>query len=93
MIDCDSYSIVRKHLELANGSKISIQASNTHYCTPRGWRPPYTEVEVWADKGLAEYLDAVTGEGWYKDAFEEEPFTNISVKHVNDYIETVGGVK
>lgn len=30
----------------ADGFQVSVQASNTHYCTPRNNEGPYTEVEV-----------------------------------------------
>lgn len=35
-----------KRLELEDGESISVQASRTHYCTPRGDRGPWTEVEI-----------------------------------------------
>lgn len=34
-------------VECADGTTLSVQASRTHYCTPRDNVGPYTEVEVW----------------------------------------------
>jgi hypothetical protein len=42
---------VTNAIQLKDGSTLSIQASETHYCTPRETKPyhAYTHFEVWID--------------------------------------------
>jgi hypothetical protein len=57
-----------KHLRCADGLKLSVQASNMHYCTPCNNAGPYTAVEVGYPTGAvpefveyAEDADSLTG--------------------------------
>mgnify|MGYP000453333190 CR=1 FL=1 len=39
-------TVVRPHLNLADGTTASVQASHSHNCTPRNNEGPYSHVEV-----------------------------------------------
>ena len=39
------YVKIRPRIECADGFIVSVQASHTHYCTPRDNRGPYSHVE------------------------------------------------
>lgn len=41
-----SYKLPRRPITLADGNRMSLQASETHYCTPRNDDGPYTAIEV-----------------------------------------------
>jgi hypothetical protein len=45
-----------KPIECADGLTMSVQASETHYCSPRSNLGPYTEVEVGFPSQLVEEL-------------------------------------
>lgn len=39
--------VVLPEVRLADGTRLSVQASDMHYCTPRHMAGPYSTVEVW----------------------------------------------
>ena len=41
-----NFKLPRKAIKLNDGSTISLQASEAHYCTPRNDDGPYTHIEV-----------------------------------------------
>ena len=54
-------TIVRFPLPLKNGGTISVQASDTHYCTPRNNEGPWTEFETGTciredDEGVSSFV-------------------------------------
>lgn len=69
-----------------DGSTMSVQASENHYCTPRSNTGPYTHVEVWCLIGST--LPIVEFE--YDD---EEPSAQVDINAVVEYIDNRGGIK
>lgn len=70
----------------ADGTTLSVQASKTHYCSPRDDIGPYTEVEVWNIRcdNEVEVLE-----------FEyngEEPSAYVDINAVVAYIDRHGGL-
>ena len=71
------------HVFCKDGEHLSVQASKTHYCTPRDDYGPYTHVEigfpsVWDDDLFGEQYDDVAG--------------NVDIAHVACYIDKHGGI-
>ena len=85
---------VHKALWLNDGSRISVQASETHYCSPRDDDGPYTKVECGflADKGG----EAITPPDEWKDyadgEFPNDVYGYVPVTLVMDYIADHGGI-
>lgn len=53
--------LVREHLVCKDGTTISVQASEFHYCTPRNNEGPWTEFETGTvlregDEGVSGYV-------------------------------------
>jgi hypothetical protein len=71
------------HVECADGTTISVQASLYHYSTPRSDRGPYTHVEVWlATAPVTEF-----------DYDKEYPSAYIPIEKVVEFIDNHGGFK
>ena len=71
------------HVECADGTTISVQASQFHYSTPRSDRGPYTHVEVWlASAPVTEF-----------DYDEEGPSAYVPIEKVVEFIDNHGGFK
>lgn len=66
-----------------DGTTLSVQASETHYCTPRENKGPYTEVEVWC-------VTAPVTEFEYDS---EEPSAYVPIEQVALFIDNHGGFK
>jgi len=64
-----------------DGAKLSVQASATHYCTPRFDFGPYTEVEVWCANVLVTEFE-------YSDS---EPSAYVPIELVVEFIDNHGG--
>lgn len=75
------YKEIAKKVVCADGASASIQASETHYCTPRSNQGPYTAVEVWV-------LDGTVTEFDYDD---EEPSAYVPIEQVVQWIDNHGG--
>ena len=80
------------HLTCSDGTTLSVQASNFHYCEPRvnhrdlnGRK--YTHIEVWC-------VSAAVPDSWleYGDT-ENNPFAYIPIEMVEDFIDLHGGIK
>ena len=69
-------------VKCANGTTLSVQASQWHYCTPRDNKGPYTEVEVWC-------VSAPVTEFEYSD---EEPSAYVPIEAVVLFIDNHGGM-
>ena len=82
---------IRKRIVCKDGTKLSVQASETHYCQPRvnqnklqGMK--YYQVEVWR-------VSCEVPNEWlqYGDP-EENPFAYIPIEMVEDFIDSHGGM-
>ena len=85
----DTYQIkeLHDHIFCADGTKVSVQASHTHYCTPRNDTGPYTRLEVG-------YPSADPPEAWAKYADGEYPsdvYGYVPVAMIREFIEAHGG--
>ena len=70
-------------VECADGTTVSVQASQFHYCTPRTDKGPYTHVEVWlATAPVTEF-----------DYDKEYPSAYIPIEKVVEFIDNHGGFK
>lgn len=72
------------HITCADGFTLSVQASATHYCSPRDNEGPYTSVEVWG---------CGCPEGWEDYGDGDDPYSQIPVQMVLDLVAKHGGVK
>lgn len=70
------------HIVCADGTRLSVQASSTHYCTPRSDFGPYTHVEVWR-------VTAPVTEFEYDS---EEPSAYVPIEKVVAFIDNHGGI-
>jgi len=80
---------VRKAVKCADGTTLSIQASDGHYCSPRvnsDETDEYTEVEVWR-------VSKEVPESWkeYGDS-ENSPYAYIPVNLVQEFVDSCGGI-
>ena len=73
-------------VKCADGTTLSVQASETHYCSPRDNHGPYTEAEVWCIKSdnAVEVLEFE-----YND---EEHTAYVNINFVVAYIDRHGGI-
>lgn len=77
------YKTVAPRVECADGARISVQASETHYSTPRSNTGPYTHVEAWcASTEVTEFE--------YSD---DEPSAQVPIEDVVQFIDNHGGFK
>lgn len=70
------------HVACKDGSTMSVQASETHYCAPRDNHGPYTHVEVWCCGTVAAWEDYGTG---------EDPYAQVPIEMVAAEIDRRGG--
>lgn len=80
------YKEVLPQVVCADGTKLSVQASENHYCSPRNNVGPYTEVEVWYIKCINE-VEVLEFE--YSG---EEPSGYVDINSVVAYIDRHGGL-
>ena len=74
---------IADNVECADGTTISVQASQVHYSTPRSDYGPYTRVEVWQSSApVTEF-----------DYDEEYPSAYVPVEKVIEFIDNHGGFK
>lgn len=71
-----------------DGTSLSVQASETHYCTPRNNQGPYSEVEVWCISPMPE-----PGLITEFDYSSEEPSAYVPIEAVAQFIDAHGGFK
>ena len=86
-----TYQHLRPMIVCKDGSNMSVQASRTHYCTPReNGIGPYSKVEIWPNiappETWAEYYD---GE-WEQGA--TGVFGWVPVEMVQEFIDEHGGI-
>ena len=81
---------VRTPVECRDGFKISVQASSSHYCSPRNNEGPYVQVEVGypsaVEETLLDYMDGGT------DHPTESVYGWVPVEVVAAIIERHGGI-
>ena len=69
-------------VKCADGTSLSVQASEYHYCSPRNNEGPYTEVEVWCASA------PVTEFGYSEDG----PSAYVPIEDVVRFIDNHGGM-
>jgi hypothetical protein len=67
-----------------DGSTMSVQASEFHYCSPRENVGPYTEVEVW---------NCGSPDAWWEYGNGDEPYAYIPIEVVAEEIDRRGGME
>jgi hypothetical protein len=77
------------HIECADGLILSVQASSTHYATPRINHGPYTHVEVGYPSEPVEELMPYAEDG---DCPTQTVYGYVPVEVVEQVIESHGGI-
>jgi hypothetical protein len=72
-----------------DGTKLSVQASRVHYCSPRADEGPWTSVEVFCTVGRKGGRVAIPSFG---SGGTEDPYGWVPVDKVNAYIHKHGGL-
>ncbi len=80
-------------LTMANGESLSVQASRTHYCSPREDAGPYSKVEVGFPSvappdSWAEYFDG----DWENEDRTGSVYGYVPIELVAEFIEANGGI-
>jgi hypothetical protein len=78
-----SFKNVLPAMVCADGTTLSVQASENHYCSPRDDIGPYTEVEVW-NVSVAEVPDF--------EYSSEDPSAYVDINSVVAFIDRHGGL-
>ena len=82
-VDSHEYKGITDNVECADGTTVSVQASQFHYSTPRSDCGPYTHVEVWqASAPVTEF-----------DYDEGYPSAYVPIEKVVEFIDNHGGFK
>jgi hypothetical protein len=79
-----TYKKVAPRVVCQDGTTLSVQASETHYCTPRSNYGPYSHVEVWA-------VTAPVTEFEYDT--DGDPAGWVPIEQVVQFIDNHGGFK
>lgn len=83
-----TFKEIAERIECKDGTTLSVQASHTHYCTPRTDTGPYSAVEVG-------YPTADPPDSWlpYADGDEipSDVYGYVPVEMVREFIEMHGG--
>lgn len=82
-----------KRIVCASGAILSVQASETHYCTPKANEGPYVSVEVWGGGLTPDNQAALSGNGRVAGEFEDSPVGWVDTAVVIEVINHEGGVK
>ena len=87
---------LRKHLVCNDGTTLSVQASDIHWCSPRSSYVDnytgdieffdYSSVEVWC-------VSAPTPNSWAEYGEDNDPYAYIPVTLVEKFIDSHGGIK
>lgn len=86
------YPQIDKQIHCADGNTISVQASRTHYCSPRNNWGPYRSVEVGYPStsppdSWKEYFEG----DWDTDDHTASVYAGVPVALVREFIEAHGG--
>lgn len=85
---------IADEITLADGVRLSIQASNNHYCIPRNDEGPYTHVEVgFIRKGDEPITPPRSWRKYADGAFPSEVYGYVPVELVEKFIASHGGRK
>lgn len=76
-----------KPLYLKCGGKVSIQASEDHYCTPRNNTGPYTEWEIGFPEGVPEEAMAIL------EDFDGQIASHVPTLIVQAFVQACGGAE
>ena len=76
------YKLPTDLVKCADGTTLSVQASEHHYCTPRNNKGPYKKVEVWC----------VSSEVTEFEYSEEDPSAYVPIEDVVRFIDNHGGM-
>ena len=79
-------------IKCADGAELSVQASRTHYCTPRTDTGPYSEVEIGfptvaPPDSWERYFDG----DWVKDGPTNSVYAYVPIEMVREYVRLHGG--
>lgn len=77
-----TYKVPAELVKCADGTTLSVQASEYLYCTPRANSGPYTHVEVWNVSAPVKEFD-------YD---EDEPSAYVPIEKVVEFIDNHGGM-
>ena len=90
------YQVVRKSLVCNDGTTLSVQASDTHWCSPRNSYVDYytgdieyfdySSVEVWN-------VSVSVPDSWSDYGDDNNPYAYIPVNLVEEFIDSHGGIK
>lgn len=85
---------IAPHIHCADGAHLSVQASKTHYCSPRNDLGPWSTVEVGypnpaPPESWSEFFDG----DWENEERTQSVYGYVPVDMVVDYINAHGGVK
>ncbi len=78
-----------KSVVCVDGTSLSVQASEMHYCTPRNNQGPYTEVEVWCIKNMPAPIKEIEEFPYSYEA----PSAYVPIEAVAQFIDAHGGFK
>jgi hypothetical protein len=79
-----TYKKVAPRITCQDGTTLSVQASENHYCTPRSNYGPYSHVEVWCVTAPFTEFDYNT---------DGEPASQVPIEQVVQFIDNHGGFK
>ena len=83
----EKHSWIHKTLECNDGTTLSVQASQYHYCKPReDFADSYRKVEVW-------FVTATVPCAWKEYGGDENPYAYIPIELVEEFIDLHGGIK
>lgn len=79
-----------QRIHCGDGASISVQASHSHYCTPRDDEGPYIQVEV----GYPENVTGGMPDTWatHRDGEDSPIYSYVPIELVVDFIDAHGGI-
>lgn len=83
------YQHIRPVFVCVDGTTLSIQASETHYCIPRCNQTDvgqygYSNIEVWC-------VTSAVPESWHEYGGDDSPYAYIPIHMVEEFIDQHGG--
>ena len=86
------YEISRQRFKCLDGTTLSIQASECHYCDPRSTNAEkYTTVEVWCINKDSDVSNSNVPESWNPYGDGSDPWAYIPIELVEEFIMSHGG--
>ena len=92
------WRFVCKRIECEDGTQLSVQASNFHYCSPRSIFGPYNSVEVGypsapVPNSWYQYMDHGEPDTVNENETTEQVYAYVPVELVREYCKAHGGGK